>query len=158
MWNRRKPLGVGVLACGFLLAGTATTCGVTLVASQAVSPAPSVECLEAALAAAPDVVEITGTSSGREGEGFSVLLRDSTAEGGQRGAFILRHSPYSTGLTMRFLWSGRLKRPPLEERRAAMSLADRVLARLRACVPTAPETPAQCHWGNGKWEPCASAA
>jgi hypothetical protein len=154
--NRSKLLRHGLLAGGFLLAGTTPTCGRTMVASQAVSPAPSPECLAATLAAAPDVIEITGTGSDRDETWFHVRLRDSTAEGGQRGASILRHSPRD--LTMHFSWNGRLTRPPLEERRAVTILAHRLLARLRACVPTAPEIPAQCHWGNGKWEPCAPAA
>jgi hypothetical protein len=156
--SRGKLLRHGLLAGGFLLAGAATpTCGRELVASQAISPAPSPECLAATLSAAPDVVEITSTFSSRDGTWFWIRLRDSTAERGQRLASIQRHSPEATGLTMHFSWNGRLTRPPLEERRAVTTLAHRVLAQLRACVPTAPEIPAQCHWGNGKWEPCASA-
>lgn len=155
-WNRGKLLAYGLLAGGFLLGGATPTCGRTMVASQAVSPAPSPECLAATLSAAPDVIEISGPVSDRDETWFQVRLRDSTAEDGHRWVSIQRHSPRD--LTMHFYWNGRLTRPPVEERRAVTILAHRLLGRLRACVPTAPEIPAQCHWGNGKWEPCASGA
>jgi hypothetical protein len=136
---------------------TATTCNRELIARQTLRPAPPLECLRAALAASPDVVEITREFNGGGSEGFWADLRDTTAEGGRRQASILRGSGSAAMVTVSFGWLG-MRQPPLEEERRAAVLAVHILEQFRRrCAPDAPST-AMCSRGNGKFWPCIPTA
>lgn len=148
-----------LMLASLLLVTLGTSCATILRARQEVRPPPSLDCLRAGLAASPDVVEVMREFRGRgyQGEGFWLVLRDSTAADGRRLASLFRDSPDRGGpLEMSFSWPG-FRRPPAVEERAAAALADRVLAHLhRSCAPDAPR-PAVCDCGDGKWKPCAPA-
>ena len=144
---------------GLLLATLGTSCATIVRARQRARPAPSFECLRAALAASPDVVEMAREFRGKGymSEGFEVVLADSTAEDGRRLASIARDSPDRPGqLHMGFSWRG-VKRPPAVEERAAAGLAARLLRHLQTTCAPGETAPALCDRGDGKWKPCAPA-
>ena len=156
-----------VLAVLLIASTTATTCGRTMMASQSLRPAPTIDCLRAALQSSPDVIRITREirpdrgfwSDGGADEGFWADLRDSTAEGGERHVSI--HRGYdgarpSRFLSLNFHWPD-MRKPPEPEERAVASLAARVLAHLqRSCAPDGPGV-AMCQGGR-KARPSAPAA
>jgi hypothetical protein len=130
---------------------------VSLAVRQRLLPAPSTDCLGAALAGSPEVVHATQLK--REGgeDVFWVTLRDSTAKGGERTVTVTRLAPPDSGgkVEFHFVWGG-LRRPPKAQEQAAIGLGNRLLGHLRnACAPQTP-TPVECDYDGHVW-PCAQA-
>lgn len=131
---------------------TATGCDprVYLHVRAPLRPTPSVECLGSALTASPQVLKVTHIADDRR-EGFLLLLRDSTAEHGQREASIDRAAPPDSGkaVELSFVWIG-LSHPPAAEERTVTELAGRVLRQIRAACPSELTGAIECVYIDGR--------
>ena len=148
-----------VTLAGLVITLNAASCATVLRARQNLHSAPTFDCLRTALATSPDVVETSREfrDTGDPSEGFSVVLRDSTAAKRQRLATMHRELPNRAGhVDLIFLWPG-LRRPPAPEERASAALAARLLTHVRATCAPADTGLAQCDRLDGKWKPCAPA-
>ena len=125
---------------------------------QRLLPDASTECIELALSRSPDVVQTPRLENAQGSEIFWVLLGDSTAKDGERMVAVTRPTrPDAEGrVELTFVWTG-VRRPAKAEEYAVISLANRVLARVRrACAPQTP-TPVECLYGDGRVWRCAQA-
>ena len=123
---------------------------------QRLLPDASTECIGISLSRSPDVVQTPRLEYAHGAEIFWVVLRDSTAKDGRRMVSVARPTrPDADGrVELTFVWSG-VRRPAKEEEYAVISLANRVLARVRrACAPQTP-APVECAYGDGRVWICA---
>lgn len=147
-------------ACVLFFFVVANGCGprADLRVRQRLLPTPSTDCIGTALSRAPDVLQPPRLENAQGSEIFWVLLRDSTAKDGQRMVAVTRPTrPDAEGrVELTFVWTG-VRRPAKAEEYAVISLANRVLARVRrACAPQTP-TPVECLYGDGRVWRCAQA-
>ena len=125
---------------------------------QRLLPTPSTDCIGTALSRSPDVLQPPRLENAQGSEIFWVLLGDSTAKDGERMVAVTRPTrPDAEGrVELTFVWTG-VRRPAKAEEYAVISLANRVLARVRrACAPQTP-TPVECLYGDGRVWRCAQA-
>jgi len=125
---------------------------------QRLLPTPSTDCIGTALSRSPDVLQPPRLENAQGSEIFWVLLGDSTAKDGERMVAVTRPTrPDAEGrVELTFVWTG-VRRPAKAEEYAVISLANRVLARVRrACAPQTP-TPVECVYGDGRVWRCAQA-
>lgn len=139
-----------------IVAGSGCTPRVDLRVRQKLLPNPTTECLGSALSRSPDVVQVPRLERAYGSLIFWVILRDSTAQDGQRTATVTRPAPPDSGgkVEVNFVWFG-TQRPARAEEDAVISLGNRVLERLRgACAPQTP-TRIECDYGDGRTWLCA---
>ena len=123
---------------------------------QRLLPDASTDCIGVALSRSPDVVQTPRLEDAHGSEIFWVMLRDSTATDGRRTVSVARPTrPDADGrVELTFVWTG-VRRPAKAEEYAVISLANRVLARVRrACAPQTP-APVECLYGDGRVWRCA---
>ena len=120
---------------------------------QALAPAPTLDCIAAALGASPVVATVTrlrpgeALGTGKE-EGFQVALRDTTDRTSTPATVTLASAPDVAGrVTVTYTYMGYYD-IPVAYRQHWAALAHQVLGAVRAaCAPNSPEA-VECH-GTG---------
>src|SRR5919109_3235668 len=135
---------VVVLAAGLTTLGTHCMTA-RLSVQQSLRPVPSSECIDSAVARSADVVRII--RHGSHMDGFTPLVRDSAATGGQRAVAIIHPTWPDTVLSLDVTWFG-LRNPSVSDQRAAAVVASRLLKRVRAACAPGDTGRASCHYDD----------
>lgn len=124
---------------------------INLYVRESLNPAPTMDCMAAALGASPDVLNYELLPPNAHADGFRATLRDSASKVGHRDAIIIRQPRANNGslVSIDFAWGG-LRAPEAAEEAAASTVAGRVLTTFReACAPgTIPQR--ECVYSNGR--------
>ena len=133
--TRLLPL-LGVAACDP---------GASIAVRRPLSPVPASGCIEAALGASPQVLQVRPSKPARSGSHFAIVLRDSAARDGAVGANVM-YRPGRRGasdsvptIEVFVVWIGTLTKYSDQQKRRWAELGMTLLADLRAaCAPDAP--------------------
>ena len=116
----------------------------SLGARQALSPPPTLECLESELLRSPFVVTATRLEDPRE-QTFAVVVRDAAAKDTLREAWVTLDRPRGAPpvLSMKYQWIG-YQTPPPDQRGRMLGVATAVLAQLQAACAPGATTKVEC--------------